>query len=77
MNCIINTNIMLNKRKKCMDPTKINNYNKLLTTIDKNTSVTNYNLEPEKNIDNKLKIKIDKLELDKLELDKIDLDKNQ
>ena len=30
--------IMLNKRKKYMDPTRINNYNKLLTTIDKNTT---------------------------------------
>jgi hypothetical protein len=29
---------MLNKRKKYMDPTRINNYNKLLTTIDKNTT---------------------------------------
>jgi SpoVK/Ycf46/Vps4 family AAA+-type ATPase len=71
MNFLIYTNIMLNKRKKCMDPTKINNYNKLLTTIDKNTSVPNYNLEPEKNIDNNLRIKIDKIELDKLDLDKI------
>ena len=36
--------IMLNKRKKYMDPTRINNYNKLLTTIDKNTTfpVSNY-----------------------------------
>ena len=63
--------IMLNKRKKVMDPTRINNYNKFLTTLDKNTSfpISNFpisNLEPEKNIEPNIKTTIDKLELDKI-----------
>ena len=59
--------IMLNKRKKyTMNPTRINNYNKFLTTLDKNTSFSIYNLEPEKNVDLNIKTPIDKLELDKI-----------
>lgn len=54
--------IMLNKRKKVMNPTRINNYNKFLTTLDKNTSFPIFNLKPEQNIITP----IDKLELDKI-----------
>jgi SpoVK/Ycf46/Vps4 family AAA+-type ATPase len=68
--------IMLNKRKKYMDPTRINNYNKLLTTIDKNTtfSISNLpisNLESVKIIEPTINTIIDKLEIDKINLDKI------
>jgi SpoVK/Ycf46/Vps4 family AAA+-type ATPase len=67
---------MLHKRKKVMNPIRINNYNKFLTTLDKNTSfpisnfpISNFpisNLEPEKNIEPNIKTTIDKLELDKI-----------
>ena len=68
--------IMLNKRKKYMDPTRINNYNKLLTTIDKNTTfpISNFpifNLESEKKDESTINTIIDKLKLDKIDLDKI------
>ena len=68
--------IMLNKRKKYMDPTRINNYNKLLTTIDKNTTfpIPNFpifNLESEKKDESTINTIIDKLKLDKIDLDKI------
>jgi len=63
--------IMLNKRKKVMNPTKINNYNKFLTTLDKNTSFPIYNfpitkLECEKNDKPNINTLLDKLELDKI-----------
>ena len=32
-------NVMLNKKKKILDPTKISNYNKFLSTLDKNTTL--------------------------------------
>jgi len=62
---------MLNKRKKVMNPTKINNYNKFLTTLDKNTSFPIYNfpitkLECEKNDKPNINTLLDKLELDKI-----------
>ena len=68
--------IMLNKRKKVMNPIRINNYNKFLTTLDKNTSfpisnfpISNFpisNLEPEPNIEPNIDTSIDKLEIDKI-----------
>ena len=73
--------IMLNKRKKIMNPIRINNYNKFLTTLDKNTSfpisnfpisnfpISNFpisNLEPEPNIEPNIDTSIDKLEIDKI-----------
>jgi SpoVK/Ycf46/Vps4 family AAA+-type ATPase len=67
---------MLNKRKKYMDPTRINNYNKLLTTIDKNTTFPVFNLplsnsESEKKGQPTINTIIEKLELNKIDLDKI------
>lgn len=55
---------MLNKRK--MDPTRINNYNQLLITIDKNTALNNnsenINIDtPETNNECKIKIQLDKI----------------
>jgi len=61
---------MLNKRKKVMDPTRINNYNKFLTTLDKNTTLFISNLEPEKNVEKNVESNI-KTPIDKLELDKV------
>jgi len=47
---------MLNKRKKVMDPTRINNYNKFLTTLDKKSNLyVNPNINT--NIDNLENIK--------------------
>ena len=63
--------IMLNKRKKYMDPTRINNYNKLLTTIDKNTTFPISNSESEKKDEPTINTLLDKLKLDKIDLDKI------
>jgi len=72
---------MLNKRKKYMDPTRINNYNKLLTTIDKNTTfpVSNFpifnfpisNSESEKKDEPTINTLLERLKLDKIDLDKI------
>ena len=64
---------MLNKRKKYMDPTRINNYNKLLTKIDKNTTfpVFNYpisNSESEKKVESTINTIIDKLSRKKIDL---------
>ena len=62
---------MLNKRKKVMDPTIINNYNKFLTTLDKKSNLyVNPNINT--NIDNLENIKETK-KSDKLkkEIDKI------
>lgn len=58
--------IMLNKRKKYMDPTRINNYNKLLTTIDKNTTFPISNSESEKKGESTINTILDKLQLDKI-----------
>lgn len=57
--------IMLNKRKRIMDPTRINNFNKLLITLDKNQfSHNNFDI-----INNNLQDNIEKIE--KIELNKI------
>jgi SpoVK/Ycf46/Vps4 family AAA+-type ATPase len=60
---------MLNKRKRqCANPTKINNYNKFLSTLDQTPIVLNKPIEPlnknddlKKNTDDDVKNKIDKL----------------
>ena len=57
---------MLNKRKKVMNPTRINNYNKFLTTLDKNTSFPILNLESEKNVESNINTSMDKVDLDKI-----------
>jgi Holliday junction resolvasome RuvABC ATP-dependent DNA helicase subunit len=62
---------MLNKRKKHINPTRINNYNKFLTTIDKNTTfhISNCSIsssETEKKDEITINSMIDKLKLDKI-----------
>ena len=63
---------MLNKRKKIIDSTRINNYNILLSTLDKNNRSPIYNLDTTNDEkENTNKILLDKILLDKIQLDKI------
>ena len=63
----ITNNKMLNKRKKIIDSTRINNYNILLSTLDKNNRSSIYNLHTT----NDEKENTNKILLDKIQLDKI------
>ena len=68
----ITNNKMLNKRKKIIDSTRINNYNILLSTLDKNNRSSIYNLHTTNDEkENTNKILLDKIQLDKIQLDKI------
>jgi hypothetical protein len=72
----ITNNKMLNKRKKIIDSTRINNYNLFLSTLDKNNRSPIYNLETTNDEkENTNKIQLDKIQVDKIQVDKIQLDK--